>query len=104
MVPKTQERITGAMAEEENNDTAKKGLINASFGIASTIIATLLIGLYVQIGSSAQELIRLQEQVKGLQKDISQYNGLGTDVKALQFQTDLLSKRIDKIELKNRGQ
>lgn len=104
MVPKTLGRTIGAMAEQEsNNDTAKKGLINASFGIASTIIATLLIGLYVQIGSSAQELIRLQEQVKGLQKDISQYNGLGSDVKSLQLQTDNLNQRLNRIEAKTRG-
>lgn len=103
MAQKTLGRITGAMAKEENNDTAKKGLINAGFGIASTIIATLLIGLYVQIGSSAQELIRLQEQVKGLQKDISQHNELGSDVKALQLQSDNLNQRLNRIESKTKG-
>lgn len=100
MVPKTQGRITGAMVN--NEDTAKKGLINASFGIASTIIATLLIGLYVQIGSSSQELVRLQEQVRALQKDVSQYNELSGNVKSLQFQTDLLAQRVNRLETKGK--
>ncbi len=87
------------MESSENEDSnTKKLLINSVFGVASTIIATLLIGVYVQIGSTSQEIIRLQEQVRNIQVNSSDARTLVSDVRTVQARFEIMEDRLERIE------
>lgn len=99
MVTQTQGRIIGgnSIMHEEQSDT-KKALLNSIFGVSSTVVATLLVGLYVQIGSASQEIIRLQEQVRNLQTNVNESKFVVADVKAMQVRFDIMEQRIKALE------
>lgn len=84
--------------DDEQETNTKRAIINSVFGVSSTVVATLLVGLYVQIGSTSQEIIRLQEQVRNLQQNVNDSKFVVADVKSMQVRFDIMEQRIEQLE------